>query len=240
MSKKIPELILIVFTALLPLWNSLSYSEEYTDCMKCHLTKPNLKGKIVHPAVQMGCSVCHPDAHKKSAKDALGLSSDVPQLCFGCHDNTKFSGKVIHSPVAAGMCTFCHNPHSSNVERLLRAPLPDLCYKCHQKFNLKVVHAPVAAGLCLSCHTPHAGRNKSLLLKPLNAICIECHPEVPKKEHVIAGGHPLFFKDDPIRKGQEFTCVSCHNPHDSDSVRLFRYKVEAGKMALLCTYCHKI
>ena len=117
--------------------------------------------------------------------------------------------------------------------------MPELCYNCHQKFDKKVVHAPVAAGLCFSCHTPHAGGNEALLLKPLNGICIECHPQVPKTEHVIAGGHPLFLKNDPHREGKEFTCVSCHNPHDSDSMRLFKYKVEDNNKYLFCDYCHK-
>jgi len=240
MHKQILALILIIFTPLVTLWNSLSYSEEYTECTKCHKTDSNLKGKFVHPAVQMGCAVCHSNAHKKDAKDPLGLAlDDVPQLCFNCHDSKMFEGKVIHPPAASGTCTFCHNPHSSNTEKLLTSPVPQLCYNCHQKFDRKIVHAPVAAGLCLLCHTPHAGSNESLLLKPLNDICIECHPQVPKMEHVIARGHPLFFKNDPIRKGKEFTCVSCHNPHDSDSMLLFRYKVEGGDKYLLCEHCHK-
>ena len=90
MRKKILELILLILTTLLPFWNSLSYSEEYTDCTKCHKTSPNLKGKFVHPAVQMGCSVCHPNAHKKDTKNSFGLASDVPQLCFNCHDSKQF------------------------------------------------------------------------------------------------------------------------------------------------------
>ncbi|HAM53287.1 MAG TPA: hypothetical protein DCP92_22285 [Nitrospiraceae bacterium] len=239
MKKTVARMLLLACILTMLVCESSS-SAEYTDCTKCHVTKPYLKGKVLHPAVEMGCSVCHPDAHKKDTKNPLGLASDVPQLCFMCHDSKTFSDKVIHAPVAAGICTTCHSPHSSDNGKLLRSPVPKLCYTCHEKFDNKYVHAPVAAGMCLTCHTPHAGRNEALLLKPLKETCVQCHQQVLKEEHVIAGGHPLFLEHDPLRKGKEFTCISCHNPHASDSIRLFRYKVEGTNQSMLCNYCHKM
>jgi predicted CXXCH cytochrome family protein len=80
-------------------------------------------------------------------------------------------------------------------------------------------------------------------------VCLECHAEVRKTPHAITGfessGHPIGllargtkeFKDDPARPGKKFYCGSCHNPHSSDSMKLFRYK---GEMALdICGNCHK-
>lgn len=218
-----------------------SYAAENTDCLKCHVTKPRMKGKVVHPAVNMGCTVCHSEAHEKNAKLPKGLSAEVPQLCFNCHDSKKFSDKVIHPPVSAGMCTNCHNPHTSDIEKLLTAEVPELCFGCHQKFSKKNIHPPAAAGLCLSCHAPHSGANSHLTLKPLNELCLDCHSEIDKSPHVIrggkTGGHPLSGPKDPKRAGQPFRCISCHNPHESDSIKLLRYKVDIP--FALCLYCHE-
>ncbi|MEW6110470.1 MAG: cytochrome c3 family protein [Nitrospirota bacterium] len=220
---------------------SVAASQESPDCAGCHITKPYMKGKVVHAAIKMGCSVCHSDAHNKESKRPKGLSAEIPKLCFNCHDSSKFTDKVIHSPVAGGMCTNCHDPHTSDIGKLLRAAVPDLCYNCHRRFSGKAVHAPVASGLCMSCHKPHAGSNPSLILKPMNGLCMDCHPEVVKKPHIISGtrrwGHPLYGRKYPNKEGERFSCISCHNPHDSDSVRLLRFK--ATSTFSICINCHK-
>ena len=189
----------------------------------------------------MGCAVCHSEVHKKGAATSLGLSGKVPQLCFNCHDSSKFRGRTVHPPVSAGMCTFCHSPHASDNAHLLRAKVPNLCYECHAKFDGKVVHPPVAAGMCLLCHTPHAGPYRDLLLKPLNGLCLQCHKKVASAPHAntFGGGHPLYFRSDPKHPGQEFTCLSCHNPHDSKWIKLFKYKVTDPDGFGLCAHCHK-
>jgi predicted CXXCH cytochrome family protein len=76
---------------------------------------------------------------------------------------------------------------------------------------------------------------------------------VNKKPHAISGfgksGHPLGGDTpskkkskgpmkDPKREGKLFSCVSCHNPHSSDSIKLFRYP--ANSSMALCTHCHKM
>lgn len=237
-----PVLLLVLIAGVLFFSRaSASYAADYSNCTKCHSAKPDLKKKYVHPAVQMGCTVCHTDAHKKGAATSLGLSAKVPKLCFNCHDNSKFSGKIIHPPVNWGMCTFCHNPHASDNAHLLRARVPKLCYECHKKFDKKVVHPPVAAGMCLSCHTPHAGPYMALLLKPLNGLCLQCHSNVTKSPHAntFAGGHPLYIKNNPKNPGHAFTCLSCHNPHDSKWIKLFKYKATDPDGFGLCAHCHK-
>ena len=217
------------------------------NCLTCH--EALSKEKVVHPALQMGCQACHSgiDAaeipHKKTNNIAKGLSSEPPQLCYGCHDKKKFEGKTVHSPVAGGMCTTCHNPHSSKNPKLLVAEAPDLCFNCHDKaeFSRKNVHAPVQGGMCLQCHASiHASNEPALLKKKINAVCIECHANIVKAPHPVRGvkkdGHPLQGKKDPVRKDKPFSCASCHNPHSSDSPKLFRYAATA-KMDL-CTHCH--
>ena len=238
------------------------------DCGTCH---PDLaKKKVVHAAVSMGCPTCHTSLnaaevpHKATGNVPKGLSSAVPDLCYGCHDKTKFQNKTVHPPVAGGMCTSCHNPHSSDNAKLLIAEVPGLCTTCHDKamFSKKNVHSPVAGGMCLSCHGPHASDEMALLMKRPAAVCVECHPDVLKRRHVIREfQHPVGSvakqdekqqekgtakKPDPKSKGplmdparpeKEFYCGSCHDPHSSDFKRLMRYK--ASTPFDLCINCHK-
>lgn len=215
-------------------------------CVTCH--EPLTSEKVVHAAMQMGCETCHSaiDAsdipHKKTNNIAKGLSAEQPDLCYNCHDRTKFTRKNVHSAIAMG-CTGCHNPHSSKKERLLNAEVPDICYNCHDRaeFNKKNVHMPVAGGMCMSCHDPHSTDNIAILNKEYNGVCIDCHGDVIKKPHGIKRGHRLGGDgrlDDPARKGKKFYCGSCHNPHSSDSIRLFRYDVKTP--IKICVNCHKV
>jgi len=219
-------------------------------CYNCHekeiFTKTNK-----HPALEFGCTACH-NPHSTDTEKLL--LKDVPELCFNCHDNKIFQGSVVHVPVQAGLCTTCHNPHSSNSKKLLMAPVPELCFNCHDKrqFTKKNIHPPVKAGKCLTCHNPHASENIKLLVARPILVCLRCHGYVRKTPHAItafstAGGHPIgqLRKPrgkkkpimDPLRPGREFYCGSCHNPHSSDWIRLFRYK--ANSALELCQYCHK-
>lgn len=216
-------------------------------CFGCHDDK-RLKKKVIHPAVQMGCTVCH---NPHSSKNAKLLKAELPDLCFNCHDKKKFVDKFVHAPVGIGMCTSCHSPHQSDREKLLVSAPPELCHTCHDKaaFTKKNVHPPVAAGMCLSCHAPHVAPETALLMKEPVQVCLTCHADVRKREHAIAGlsgeGHPIGLslkkkKDigDPARPGKKFYCGSCHDPHSSDSIHLFRYP--ASSPMELCSHCHKM
>src|SRR5574337_413813 len=220
-----------------PLLLVSSVSAEEIDCLMCHA---DLAGKKVkHAAVDMGCPGCHTavDAadvpHKMKNKIKKGLSSEQPELCYGCHDKTAFTGKKVHAAIEMG-CTGCHKPHSSDSPKLLASAGPDICWNCHDKteFSKKNVHAPVAAGKCIACHNPHSSDSVALLKKEPFATCIECHAAVGKKPHAIKGfsnaGHPLGtkVKNDPKRPERTFYCGSCHNPHSSDSTKLFRYPAD--------------
>jgi predicted CXXCH cytochrome family protein len=232
---------------------SVAYSKEI-DCLKCHAALA--KEKNVHPAMEMGCTACHEgiDAsvvpHKVTNKIPKGLSSEPPELCYGCHDKKIFTKKTVHPALEMG-CTSCHNPHSSKYKKLLIAEPPELCMNCHDKadFSKKNVHEPVAEGMCLTCHSPHSSDYTALLLKEPIRVCLECHEDVRKTPHAIRGfetnGHPIGllkrgtkeFPADPARPGKKFYCGSCHNPHSSDSMRLFRYK--ANSPMEICINCHK-
>jgi predicted CXXCH cytochrome family protein len=118
------------------------------------------------------------------------------------------AAKVKHGALTTGRaCANCHNPHGSEVEKLL-ARLPfDVCMRCHDKDDVtdwkgkKLVnmkryldenthwHAPVAARDCSVCHEVHGGENFRLLAAPFPptfyapfdlqnyALCFTCHDE---------------------------------------------------------------
>ncbi len=225
------------------------------DCRGCH-TKL-VSRKIVHPAVGLGCPSCHSAIgspkvpHAKTAANRFGLSTDQPDLCYGCHDRAPFAGKTVHPPLGTG-CTNCHDPHSSPYKKLLVKQVPALCFACHPKadFKKKHIHPPVAKGTCLSCHTPHAANTVALLVSSPVDLCLQCHPAVAKRPHVIAAAgssaHPIGLTEkngsekwieDPARPGMPFYCGSCHDPHSADSPALYRFKAKTAFD--LCVYCHK-
>lgn len=224
-------------------------AEKPLPCEMCHPDRT--EGKVVHAALKMGCITCHSavDAstipHKMTTGVSKGLMAEPPDLCYMCHDRGKFYGPTIHAPVGVGMCTTCHNPHSTDNEKLLILPKEKLCFMCHlesEKAGKKSVHQPVKEGKCLSCHAPHVRNNEYLLLKKGNILCRKCHRQVEKEAHAVQGykgnGHPIRGKRDPKRVGKTFGCLSCHVPHTSDWGKLFRY--EAASMYDLCLYCHDI
>ncbi len=199
---------LVILLATQPVLTAAASAQEI-DCLKCHAKLKS--GRVVHPALDMGCPTCHTgiDAktvpHKKTNKTPRGLSGEQPDLCYGCHDKAMFSKKNMHAAVDMG-CTGCHNPHSSKNAKLLVAEVPDLCFSCHDKseFTKKIAHAPVAGGMCLSCHTPHSSDQMALLLKAPLEVCLECHPDVPKKPHAIrvfsGGPHPVGMPKIALKK----------------------------------------
>lgn len=201
--------VLLIFLTLLLFLLMIRFqaTSAETDCLACHGELK--KGKVVHKALEMGCTACHTaiDAtdlpHKKSNNIPKGLSSREPELCYGCHDKSMFTKKTVHAALGAG-CTGCHSPHASDVAALL-------------------------------------GK------EPLD-LCLGCHGDVKKRPHAIAGfsssGHPLGepkagkVPDDPARPGKKFYCGSCHTPHSSDYVKLFRYRADSAFD--LCGHCHKM
>ncbi|MGE5807630.1 MAG: cytochrome c3 family protein [Nitrospirota bacterium] len=209
------------------------------DCLTCH--RKLTKGKSVHQALSMGCPTCHVGIngltypHKITNKLAKGLSSEQPDLCYGCHDKAMFSKKNVHPAIGMG-CTSCHNPHSSENDKLLKATPPKLCFTCHDEagFTKKTVHPPVAAGECLTCHTPHASDEMALLRNKPVDVCLMCHGDIDHWPHFHS--QTAAQRQDPTRPGKPFYCGSCHNPHSTDGPTLFRFKFRQQRD--LCINCH--
>lgn len=156
---------------------------------------------------------------------AVALASTDSSLCFECHDEDSFKGKIVHSPVADGDCVQCHSPHVSKTEGLLNQPQKSLCLGCHDGIDERLeqseyIHPPLQKGDCVACHDPHSSENSSLLRFDSAGACYDCHdqPEKAANEH------------SPFMKGQ---CNACHDPHSSDD---FRFLKKNGTE--LCLGCH--
>jgi len=123
-----------------------------------------------------------------------------------------------------------------------------LCSNCHEDLikaweAKQYQHAPTAAGDCTICHSPHASNEKFFLHKKTNELCIGCHKEQSSGKHVIASyvfgsSHPVDGKINPLKTGDNFSCISCHSPHAGNTKELFAFDAPGGTMGI-CQTCHK-
>jgi len=179
-----------------------------------------------------------------------GRAADNP--CLECH------AKVVDKPVVHAAtersCTKCHRDAKAGVahDGPGNPPLaklddsPKRCLTCHDEaeFAGKFTHAPVAEGKCLGCHDPHASDYPGLLKAKPATLCLDCHESVKKGPHMVSGfsrrGHPLGDGDtqaeDPLRPGNPFYCVACHEPHRSEFRSLLRW----DPAQMTCQKCHQM
>ncbi len=152
------------------------------------------------------------------------------KVCVTCHVDfeDKLKSPYLHTPVKAGNCTGCHNPHTSVYGKMLAADLVKVCYRCHKSMvpeNARSAHKVVVEGNCVKCHDPHGAKNRFNLLQAGNELCFGCHKKIGE---TIAKAK---FKHSPVEKG----CLNCHNPHASgNAVSLLTDSVPS-----LCLKCHK-
>jgi predicted CXXCH cytochrome family protein len=203
-------------------------------CLGCHADfEQKLKKPVVHAAVQAGeCSSCH-DPHVSSHQKLL--SSDLRELCGGCHDSViPEKAKSLHKPVVDGECAKCHDPHASDNPALLLKKREDLCFSCHKAVgdaiaSAKFKHSAVQKG-CDTCHAAHGSDQSSLLLKKaVPAICVDCHK--PDGASFIAR-HQKY----PVGKA---ACTTCHDPHGSNQPALLWNTVHSPLSAGGCNRCHQ-
>jgi predicted CXXCH cytochrome family protein len=191
----------------------------------------------LHPALDDGCEGCH------TLEDGKLSSKPQKEACYACHtDHSKAEeGKqvFVHTPVAGGECTSCHDPHLSSLPKLQKSEKG--CRECHDPFPEDgVVHKPVGYGDCISCHSPHAGPGAKNLIKPGNMLCATCH-EDPHRQHRSAESKgkltqvPPDFPTDNSSGKLEIACTGCHAPHQSPERRLF-----VKPQGQLCKTCHQL
>ncbi len=195
-------------------------------CAECH--KALTAKKFRHTLFKDGaCGDCHVPSDKagdcpKPVGKGWQLKQREPELCLKCHDGLA-SDMAWHKVVTMRGCTACHDPHSSDYKKELKAPPAKLCYQCHaRKDSGLVTHAVVVRGQCIGCHDPHNGLARHLLKDEPGAVCAECHDA--KKLM------PNLQQHAPVAKAR---CPECHDPHGSSQKAML---VASGKD--LCLKCH--
>ncbi len=219
--------------------------EAKTDdaaCVQCHEDKS--KGKVVHPAVGMGCLTCHVVRINSPEDTRIGIKAGrTANLCFQCHADKKIEAPVrVHAP-AVSDCLKCHDPHVSPNEKLLRkeqtgGKTENLCLTCHsQGLNTTKEgsrHAALDMG-CSSCHATHKTGERTKaefrfhLIKEAPALCQDCHDV---KEQKLAAAH----QNQPFAGAN---CLTCHDPHDSKSPKLMRAFQHSPFEGKACDSCHQ-
>jgi predicted CXXCH cytochrome family protein len=213
------------------------HSQDRSQCEGCHHELE--PGAADHKIINLETYAADP------GKDKAVVPSE--STCYSCHRGiTSYS--VVHGPNFVWTCLTCHDSQAEP-RYALKYPVPQLCYKCHleqeqKRSGKKSYHAPYITNKCSICHNPHASENPGRLDKPIWLLCVSCHPDHGDGRHVIASyfwgtrhrKHPTHGVADPSNKGHELTCVSCHDPHASDSpMFITRYDTRNFD---LCMKCH--
>jgi predicted CXXCH cytochrome family protein len=213
---------------------------EHT-CAACHDLP--LKKFAHQPFVKGECTMCH---QPHQANNALLLrGGDGTKHCFTCHDGLKLTMQQAphaHKP-AAENCGACHDAHSTEHPKQLRAPLDQNCFSCHENIKKHVEHSNVqhaamtTADKCANCHNAHASDSRDLLRQRMDQVCLTCHE---KMRPTLEGSK---FLHGPIRAG---SCSGCHDAHGAKFPRLldrafpksFYTAFDPSKYAL-CFNCHE-
>ncbi len=195
------------------------------------------------------CAKCH----DMSVNEIKGVAfEDVTKSnCYTCHKPIGYK-KHAHAPTVNWLCTSCHtgnvgkyNRYDNNKSRFIAPdPIGPICFSCHKKTKKdwatkRFKHEPVESGRCNKCHNPHGSYQINYLRKPEFELCTSCHKDKINGSHIIRTYskkiHPVHGKRDPLRKGRELSCVSCHEPHASNSSSF----IKAENVMSLCNKCHK-
>ena len=192
--------------------------QKDADCASCHEDKT--KGKAVHSAIAMGCTTCH-EVKSAGESTVVNLVSPAEQICFTCHEKSK--EQSLHGPYEKGQCVTCHDPHTSDYPKQLRAE---------------------GNALCMACHAERAKLEGNVSLfgnQTMDQAAFEQIEKIAPNAGVKAGHpfakHPLADITDPVR-GEKISCLSCHQPHSSPADKLIVVaKTHEGDV---CAACHEL
>lgn len=210
-------------------------SKEISEtCLTCHSGREehNNFRRGEHWRNDIGCTDCHAshspptgrqlaasnvfvsrsNAQKPGFSDLKLLKTSEPQLCLGCHMETKHQFNLpFHHKVLEGAmrCSDCHNPHGGfELKQTRLATGADAaCIKCHVDKQGPFVyeHAPVKTEGCVACHTPHGSANPRLLITSrVGQLCLTCHSTA----HGVGAEEPAGPQHN--QNAQYANCTNCH------------------------------
>lgn len=198
-------------------------------CLTCHnphgSSRKGLIKDFLHEPFKAGCTDCHDSSGGRVGADK----------CLECHGEVREQALAVHNHLTSATgnsCVNCHSPHASDVEKLFKSRLEQVCRDCHSdtfKNYVDKLHSHPTPGSCAICHQLHGSNHLAMLKGDGNQVCTECHKTQGKFTHPVGEG--VF---DP-RTGMVLTCVSCHYPHGTDYT--FNLKQEGSKD--LCIQCHR-
>jgi predicted CXXCH cytochrome family protein len=204
------------------------------ECVDCHTLEPS--DRDLKPInIAGGASRILSDIQTTAAASST---------CYSCHKEI-INNSYVHGPASVWSCLSCHDPRDEMIYSV-KKPDTDICFKCHVEkkeewFSKKYIHGPVNILKCAICHSPHASENPFNLFMPTWELCVSCHEANATSRHIVVGyifrGHPTRGKPDPLRKGKELSCTSCHNPHASEYPKLWALKAQSPFE--LCQKCHQ-
>jgi predicted CXXCH cytochrome family protein len=211
---------------------SAFHSGDNEKCEQCHTLKPSEIDRMPLNLAQL----------KRDSKDSGQLKPG--STCYSCHKGImKYT--YVHGPASVWSCLSCHDADAIPTYKV-KVTDTEVCFSCHTEqksswYSKKFIHGPVNMGKCAICHNPHASDYPFHLNKSSWDLCITCHYEKRTGLHVLGDtfsskGHPTRGKPDPVRKGKELNCASCHDPHASDFPHLWQFDVES--LLELCKKCH--
>ena len=212
----------------------LSPKQSSETCLQCHAGREehNNYRRGEHWRNDVGCVSCHSSHSPTTGTNKAGsnvfvsqanaekpgfsavkmLRASEPQLCMGCHTETKhqFNMPFKHKVLEGAMkCSDCHNAHGGFEQKQARLATgaDAACLKCHtdKQGPFTYEHAPVKTEGCVSCHTPHGSANPRLLRTSSAAqLCLECHTQ----DHGVGAQEPV----GPAHRLdlQYRDCTACH------------------------------
>ena len=136
-------------------------------CGQCHLQKRAQTMRSSHMPLREGkmtCTDCH-NPHGTVTPTLLRENS-TNETCYRCHAEKRGPFLYVHAPVNEN-CAYCHDPHGSNHEKMLKLAKPRLCQQCHiesrhptEPRGTRLESARFVLGRsCTNCHANIHGSN---------------------------------------------------------------------------------
>ncbi|MBI5215370.1 MAG: cytochrome c3 family protein [Ignavibacteriae bacterium] len=193
-------------------------------------SKPTTDRSVLfhNSTLEESCTSCHEGL--PSADSGATMNAD----CNVCHKEV-VGASYVHSPVEMKECASCHSWSAEKKAVVLESGIPETCFACHDEQknlveNAKVQH-PVASE-CGTCHSPHGTEQRHQIKEKVYTLCLGCHEN--KKQNHPVGRHPMqYIRNEET--GEEFSCVTCHNPHGSDNQKMMKFP---GETLDVCAQCH--